>query len=93
MSRLMEVVLPEPPVDVEILVRKLATHHPQPVVHPAGGVEAAHGRIDTGQLVPLAPGGEGIRSQLHGRPPSGLKGPVYERLGISTSKWRWKCAR
>lgn len=57
-----EVILPEPPVDVEILGEKACHYHPQPVVHPAGGVETAHRCIDDGVAgTALAPGGEGIR--------------------------------
>jgi hypothetical protein len=77
-------------VDVEILGEEARHYHPQPVVHPAGGVEATHGRIDHGVAgTPLAPGGEGIRIPAPRQAAvSGLKGRFMERLGISTSKWR-----
>ncbi|MNO61292.1 hypothetical protein D3C76_519370 [compost metagenome] len=63
-----EVILPEPPVDVQILGQETRHYHPQPVVHPAGGVEAAHGGIDYGVAgAPLAPGGKGIRVPAPGQ--------------------------
>ena len=63
-----EIILPEPPVDMEILGQKTRHYHPQPVVHPAGGVEATHGRIDDGKAgAPLTPGGKGIRIPAPGQ--------------------------
>ncbi|MNQ89440.1 hypothetical protein D3C85_1047480 [compost metagenome] len=74
-----EVILPEPPVNVQILGEEARHYHPQPVVHPAGGVEAAHGGVDYGVTgTPLAPGGEGIRIPAPGQGRRlGLEGPVH----------------